>query len=201
MLLRKCRNTKEIAITSTRPIEYDSKKIKMRRDAPAAEMAAPPRPNIFLDRNETNIADTLVKLLKKYTQAGIDKFNIVVLTCKTEGNSLLDKINPQLAPGYLLTKEQDGKNILFTTVRKFKGLEADVIIAVDIDRAVFENERSRNAFYVGTSRARLFLELIATDTAANIAAGITGQELKGLRAIKAISDGLCVKIGTESDLV
>lgn len=197
VLSRNCRNTREIAVTSTRPINLDKEKIKMRRDSQFA--VDPQLPNIYLDRNESTIADTLVQLIKKYTKAGISKSDIVVLTCKTEGNSMLDRINPQLTSSYILTKEKDGKNILFTTARKFKGLEADVIIIVDVDGDVFLDERSRNAFYVGTSRARLFLDLVATDSAPNIAKGLTGNDLKGPKANKAVSDGLSVRIGTDSD--
>ena len=197
VLSRNCRNTREIAVTSTRPINIDREKIKMRRDSQFA--AEPQLPNIYLDRNESTIADTLVQLIKKYTKAGISKSDIVVLTCRTEGNSVLDRINPQLTSSYILTKEKDGKNILFTTSRKFKGLEADVIIIVDVDGETFLDDKRKNAFYVGTSRARLFLELVATDSAQSIAKSLTGQQLNGPKAIKAVSDGLCVRIGTDRD--
>ena len=49
---------------------------------------------------------------------------------------------------------------LFTTCRKFKGLEADVVILLDVDKATFEQENVL-IFYVGTSRARIKLEITA----------------------------------------
>lgn len=44
--------------------------------------------------------------------------------------------------------------------RKFKGLEANAIILIDVDRAVFEDENVL-IFYVGASRARIKLAITA----------------------------------------
>lgn len=49
---------------------------------------------------------------------------------------------------------------MFTTARKFKGLEADVVIIVDIDAKTFEDEESKGLFYVGASRAKHYLDII-----------------------------------------
>lgn len=49
---------------------------------------------------------------------------------------------------------------LFTTCRKFKGLEADVVILLDVDKNTFDQENVL-IFYVGTSRARTKLEITA----------------------------------------
>ena len=43
---------------------------------------------------------------------------------------------------------------------KFKGLEADAIIMVDVDRDTF-NDSNKMLFYVGASRARLNLDIMA----------------------------------------
>lgn len=49
---------------------------------------------------------------------------------------------------------------MFTTCRKFKGLEADVVVLVDVDKTTFEQDNVL-LFYVGTSRARIKLEITA----------------------------------------
>ena len=49
---------------------------------------------------------------------------------------------------------------MFTTCRKFKGLEADAVILLDVDKTTFEPENVL-VFYVGTSRARIKLEITA----------------------------------------
>ena len=59
-----------------------------------------------------------------------------------------------------MTNEPNNKHILFTTCRKFKGLESDVIFIIDIDKTTFCNEENRMVFYVASSRAKSQLELV-----------------------------------------
>ena len=55
-----------------------------------------------------------------------------------------------------------GQNIPFTTCRKFKGLEADKIILVDVNKnSIVDNNK---LFYVGSSRARFELNILANLT-------------------------------------
>ena len=64
---------------------------------------------------------------------------------------------------------------MFTTVRKFKGLEADAIICIDIGAETFQSEKAKNAFYVGTSRATTFLNLLTLERPEDLAEAITGH--------------------------
>ena len=77
--------------------------------------------------------------------------DVVILTCKTESESFL--------ANYVRNGKYHDK-YLFTTCRKFKGLEADAIVLIDVDAATF-NGQNVMLYYVGTSRARLRLSLIA----------------------------------------
>ena len=52
-----------------------------------------------------------------------------------------------------------GKKYRVSTCRKFKGLEADAIIILDLDKNSF-TERKGLEFYVGTSRAKKRLDMI-----------------------------------------
>lgn len=65
---------------------------------------------------------------------------------------------------FLIKEPDDGEGrlmkYLFTTCRKFKGLEADVVILLDVDKTTFEQGNAL-IFYVGTSRARIKLEIAA----------------------------------------
>lgn len=49
---------------------------------------------------------------------------------------------------------------MFSSARKFKGLESDVIIMVDVDKDTFSSDEARRVFYVGTSRAKHHLEIV-----------------------------------------
>lgn len=74
--------------------------------------------------------------------------DIVILSPKTAETSVLSE--------YLVNEKYMNYN--FSTCRKFKGLEADAILFVDIDKDTF-SERNKMLFYVGTSRARFALNL------------------------------------------
>ena len=62
--------------------------------------------------------------------------------------------------GIPITREKSNSSILFTTAKKFKGLESRVIIIVDIDESSFNDEKEKRNFYVACSRATQYLSLI-----------------------------------------
>ena len=199
VLSRNCRNTKEIAITSTRPIGIDENRIKMRRESAVDAVI---KPNLFFIEDKSTLKEYLGRLIRKYIAAGLAGTDIVVLSMKPEGKSILTEVDFRLPGSYALKKDKNGNGILFTTVRKFKGLEAMAVICIDIDSETFENDRNRNVFYVGTSRAMSYLDLITTISPEELAATITGNDSyhKRPQVIKAIRDSLRVKIAAENDL-
>ena len=198
ILGRNCRNTREIAITSTRPIGVAKESIRTRGRGTDYEIAL--KPTLFLVKDKEELKNHLIKLIKKYRDAGASQDNIVVLSCKHEGGSVICEEDYNLTPAYRLSTERVKSGVLFTTVRRFKGLEADAIICIDIDEGTFLDQESKNAFYVGCSRATTYLDLISVSPADRIAEALTGRATVGPRSIAAISTELCVKIGTQSDL-
>ena len=199
ILSKNCRNTKEIAITSTRPIGIDEDRIKMRREV-IDDGAI--KPNLFFVDDKPALKEYLSKLISKYIASGLTDKDIVVLSMKPEGKSILTKDDLRLPGNRVLAKEQSEDGILFTTVRKFKGLEAMAVICIDIDSETFENSKGRSVFYVGTSRAMTYLDLITTNPPEELATAINGNETyrKRPQAIKTIRDAMKVKIASESDL-
>ena len=148
-LYRNCRNTENIAKTSLRPVS-ERNPILMQNC-----IVGVPAKLHFCEDDETALGavdSALDDLLADNIR------NIVILTCKTESTSILSQ--------YL----EDGKypagkeSIRFTTCRKFKGLEADAVILVDVDESTFLGNEGQNVllYYVGTSRARLRLDIITT---------------------------------------
>lgn len=144
-LYRNCRNTENIAITSMRPLGVTSKP-KMfsgciRGESPKVFIAeTAEKQRILLDTALKQISDKKVK-------------DIVILTCKTESSSAISEF---CSDGKYLC---NGIYYRFTTCRKFKGLEADAIILIDIDKRTLSGDESFN-FYVGASRARFYLSAI-----------------------------------------
>ena len=63
--------------------------------------------------------------------------------------------------GYRLSVDGDGDGILFTTARKYKGLESDIVIMIDIDRGMFSDDKAKCVFYVASSRAKHCLTYIS----------------------------------------
>lgn len=141
-LYRNCRNTENIAVTSLRPITERKPRV-----FDGAVKGAPAKLH-FCDsvQSEHERIDVIIDEL-----AADGYRDIVILTCKTEATSVLSN---SVKGGRYRNK------YLFTTCRKFKGLEADVVVLVDVDKTTFEPDNVL-LFYVGTSRARIKLEITA----------------------------------------
>lgn len=145
-LYKNCRNTKRIAETSFKV--FDKKHKPKLFDAALSG-------NIpfvkFID--STNFRDSLDKEIGKTIADGIT--DIQILCCSSSGKCEFDDFvkNEQY-----ITKK--GRTIPYTTCRKFKGLEAEKIILVGVDKeSIFDNEKM---FYVGASRAKLELTVLVS---------------------------------------
>ena len=147
-LYRNCRNTENIAKTSLGPISDRAPKL-----IENCLVGTPAKLHYC-----SNADSVLVEVDGAIDGLFSDEVrDIVILTCKTENDSIL---TPHLVNGgYPAGK----KSIRFTTCRKFKGLEADAVILVDVDKTTFTGNDGQNVllYYVGTSRARLRLDVIA----------------------------------------
>ena len=185
VLSANCRNTRNIAVTSNKPLGIE--KVKMRLDVLGT------KPNFFINHSKEQLFNNISKLIRKYTDSGIQKKDIVILTVKTEEMSLLSGLSS--VGGYRISGEIDTSNILFTSARKYKGLEASVVILVDIDKRTFRSDEERRVFYVGASRAKHFLDIFTVledKGIPDLAKAITGLKAKNPKA--AIGSGLKVKI-------
>lgn len=201
VLNRNCRNTREIALTSTRPVGIAEEKVKMKIDV-AGSNSVMVKPRMYMLKSRNGLLEALDARISQYVQAGVPREQIVVLTMKTIENSLIESGDYRLSRKNVLSLERDDGKILFTTVRKFKGLEADAVICVDVDATTFETERNRNAFYVGASRAKLFLEILtimpSDDDVADLANSISGGNVHDRKkALGVIAGGLKVKFETD----
>jgi hypothetical protein len=142
-LYKNCRNTENIAETSMR--SFVNKKPRVYEGCVRGTT-----PKIHYYNYNDKIENILDRILKDLSNSGIS--DVVILTCKTENDSILT----------FAEREKINKNeFTFTTCRKFKGLEADAVILVDVDYNTFIDENAK-LFYVGASRARLKLDVIAS---------------------------------------
>ena len=106
-------------------------------------------PKIIFTDNKMNI--TLDKAIGGILESGIT--NIQIISCAPSGTSLLEEYLTN-AGNYPNRK----KEVAFTTCRKFKGLEADAVILIDVDYNTICDQNK--LFYVGASRARLDLYIV-----------------------------------------
>jgi len=144
-LYRNCRNTRNIAITSLRLLGTE-KSPKLMEGALEGDS-----PELCLAKTMEETVNTLNGIIEEYWEK--DYRNIQILTCKTEETSI---ISAECSTGVYLYK---GKKIPFTTCRKFKGLEADAVVVVDMDYDKLL-DGGEQLLYVGSSRARYQLTLV-----------------------------------------
>ena len=142
-LYRNCRNTENIATTSLAPITERKPKL-----IDGCVKGAPAK--LHFCSNSDAVQEKLNLLLDTLKGQGVK--DIIILTCKTETTSILSNV---IINGVYRNKYR------FSTCRKFKGLEADAVILVDVDSETFEDNNTL-IYYVGTSRARLWLDIITT---------------------------------------
>lgn len=171
ILSQNLRNTKNIGRTSISLLSEPKMKLQ---ESPIGEL--PIYKNL---KDKSDCLAWLLERINKYINEKTEKNQIVILTLKTEADSVINGIT-QIGE-HRIVSEFDGQNILFTTSRKFKGLEADVIFLVDLDETIVRSEKQRQVFYVAASRARSYLEIISVLSDSNLKKmfnGISDNELQ-----------------------
>lgn len=119
-------------------------------------------PFIIILKLKKDLIEWLEERIRHYSSEGISLQQMVILTTKTIEKSILS--DEKYIGKFKLSWGLEDNSILFTTARKFKGLEADVVFIIDIDASQFRGNEDRRVFYVAASRAKSVLELIPTLT-------------------------------------
>jgi len=151
VLNKNCRNTVEIARTAVSVL--DEKPLVTLNTVRGEE------PQVIFSANISAVENKIRQIVEEaLREKAMDIKDIVVLSVQGEGQSILK--GRRLLRTMPVTSKYDEYGLLFTTVRKFKGLEAKVVILVDVSDATFRTEECRRLFYVGSSRARHELYII-----------------------------------------
>lgn len=184
-LYRNCRNTKNIAQTALSVIS--GSKLKLKDSAIEGSRA---KMHFCNNDNIITVIDNIIETL--INEKKLDAKDIVILTCNTEYNNVFKKSFPDDYKYIIVSDSSEpdikyynkgSKKIRFTTCRKFKGLESEAVILVDIDEQMLtgkfasennkantdkqetastENAQEQLIFYAGTSRAKTELYLVTT---------------------------------------
>lgn len=153
LLTKNCRNTFQIAITSNNILNI---KTIQNNNNIIGDMP-------ILTIYENNIEKVLENSINNIRNSGFKLSDIVILTLESENNSILKGIN-RIGKYFISNKYNRSYNeILFTTSRKFKGLESSAIIIVDFNKKTLSNNIEKNNFYVATSRAKQKLTLLVEE--------------------------------------
>ena len=153
VLCKNCRNTYQIARTAYSTVDVGNLAL--------TERVSGDKPCLNNYSSITEAMQGIGETIRFYTtEKGFKRKQIVILTLKTLEKTIL--AGRESIGGYRLTNKLDGDGILFTTARKFKGLESDVVIIVDFDETAFKDDNAKSVFYVACSRAKHYLTLIAS---------------------------------------
>ena len=146
-LYKNCRNTINIAETSLRLLN-NPQRLKMYEGA-----AMGTTPSFAVCPDEESFFESLNKTIEQLWEKHIN--DIQILTCKTLTTSLLSR--ESMGENY----QYKGVKIPFSTCRKFKGLEADAVILIDVDMDSLKKDENKLG-YVGASRARHELAILVS---------------------------------------
>lgn len=148
-LNKNCRNTFKILSTTNSPMN-----IPIRTDEYCIEGIMP---KLYISSDKEKVIDKIGESINNYLSDGYKLDDIVILTLNTEDNSILSGIN--IIGNYEISSEKNEGKILFTTAKKFKGLESNIVILVDFNSDVISTDELTRLFYVSTSRARQLLDI------------------------------------------
>lgn len=148
VLHKNCRNTAEVFRTSCSIIGLDHVVYNsIHGEVPVAKFY----------RTTDELESIVSTFMKRVAAEGLQPEDIVVLTAKTTEKSWL-KAGADYGGQILSLMKEPGK-VLFTTIRKFKGLEAEAIFIVDTAMSALADAENRRLLYVGSSRARSLLNI------------------------------------------
>lgn len=116
-------------------------------------------------RYNNNQQDEVRNIIKNLQSQGIRNSEVVILSKRPykysvfEGRNFLEDMSTKIEIiGEYNNRENTNEYIRFSTIRKFKGLECNVVILCDVDSV--NDEESRMLNYVAVSRAKTLLYVL-----------------------------------------
>jgi len=150
-----CRNTRRIAAKCGQIIGQE---VPTRPDAPEGVETRVIEAPSEGDQNRA-IEATLDEWIKK---SGLKLLQVAILSpSRLKNSSLGGQKRAKIPITQNLSDWRGGKGILFSTIRAFKGLEADAVLMVDIPKPDGSHGFSQADFYVACSRAKHLLVILS----------------------------------------
>lgn len=150
-----CRNTEAIAKTA-----YGS--LGKSQNQPNLSGIEGEQPEVISILEPKELAKWIDTTVNRYLiETKTDPSNVAIITMTSYINSVLEEASSFSKLNYHESKSK-GK-ICKTTARKFKGLEADLVIITDLDWNALEDVTYRKLFYTSCSRAKHNLYIVSQD--------------------------------------
>lgn len=152
VLKKNCRNTKQISTTSNAFIRLESQNTKNEIEGRM--------PTWIECENDAEFTTATLSILKnKLREENIQPEQIVLATTIGLETSYLNQLSH--IHNVIISKERIKRQIQKTNIRKFKGLEADILLLVDVDFSEINSEAWRKLMYTGCSRAKHELYILS----------------------------------------
>ncbi len=122
-------------------------------------------PKFNYSSSKEKILARMESCIDYYLNNGFNLSDIIILSLSSEEKSIIG--NSLRISKYQLSNVESKDTIFFTTSKKYKGLESNVVLVVDFDLNEYEDESYKRNSYVAFSRARQYLEvfsLVANDS-------------------------------------
>ncbi|QQS40270.1 MAG: NERD domain-containing protein [Acidobacteriota bacterium] len=159
LLKKNCRNTRSIAVkcSSLRNVEIET------------HWAAPEGRPVTVRHcpDPESQRKVAARILKDYRKGGLLANQIAILSPYRHDNSHYSFFGVDRLDAFPLVDSADElqarNGVLFSTIKGFKGLEADAVILVDVPNPATDSYFTNNDLYVGASRAKHFLSILIRD--------------------------------------
>lgn len=149
VLYRNCRNTSEIAhlISGLVPVKEDRYVNNIHGN----------KPKTFVYRTDKELQTIAANFVKSMMQNGLKHEDVVILSIHRTESSPLHEV--RTLAGFPVSDRREPGKIWFTSIRKFKGLEAKAVLIVGFRFSESDSQLSRRILYVGCSRANAYLQI------------------------------------------
>ena len=174
VLYRNCRNTSEIASSI-------GQLVGLKKDYYDNQIHGI-QPKASFYRNEDELNQAAEAFVSSMLAQGVKVEDIVILSIHSVPNSAFRNVSE--LQGIPLSRRPQAGHIWFTSVRKFKGLEAQAILLVDGEVSRLAEPLTRRLLYVGCSRAKAYLQIafwedIAKNEYGSLIQKLTDVPIKG----------------------
>jgi len=154
VLKRNCRNTRQIATTVDRAVNLS-----------ASHLNSPTglKPQLYIAATPEAARSLALTIVKNHiSEHGLSPTDFAVLTAETNQISCVAGVQWPCP----VSDEFGNSSLCCTTIKRFKGLEAKIVIVVDVAFERMSDEKYRRLLYVGFSRAVHELHIIARKASA-----------------------------------